>query len=134
MFAEYFIFTFHSEKVQVPEQKRATTQSFSRTDKVLEDLHSGEIFKNMTPPKHTKKERKKSSSSDSSYSTKIDRQISGTVPSMVMVQSIVAYLGTVEMPLMETHMVAPASLDAVRGCVQRLRQEQHIHQRVLFKV
>nr|CAB3265553.1 regulator of G-protein signaling 12 [Phallusia mammillata] len=85
----------------------------------------------MTPPKN-RGERKKSSTEDGNF--KHDRQLSDNLPSMVMVQSIVAYLGTVEMPMMDAHMVAQASLDSVRGCVQRLRLEQHIHQRVLFKV
>nr|XP_039274177.1 regulator of G-protein signaling 12-like [Styela clava] len=52
----------------------------------------------------------------------------------VFVQSIVAYLGTVEMMILHHEDIPNSSLAAIESCVQQLRREQHIHQRVLLKV
>lgn len=52
----------------------------------------------------------------------------------VFVQSILAYLGTVEITVAHGNDIPHASLSAIQACVQQLRREQHIHQRVLLKV
>ncbi|XP_076805564.1 regulator of G-protein signaling 12-like [Clavelina lepadiformis] len=113
-------------------QGEVTTPDFSRMDKVLEDLYSGVIFQNIiTPPGAT---NMKNFTKDNSKSMLRNSSSTTSIPDMVMRQSIVAYLGTVEMPLTESALIPQASLDAIRGCVQQLRVEQHIHQRVLLKV
>lgn len=51
----------------------------------------------------------------------------------VLLQSIVAYLGTVQL-YAKPKEIPSKSVSAMKSCIERLRREQHIHQRVVLKV
>ena len=86
----------------------------SRTEKVLEDLHSGAMFKKM--------------------STSSNSDVQAKQQDIILIKSVVAYLGTVELGKVSIDIIGESSFNTVHRCVQSLRNEQHIHQRVVMMV
>jgi len=105
------------------QEAQKSVLSFSRTEKVLQDLHSGVMFKKM-----------QSASSDDSTDGCQSKKSFRTLPNLVVMKSVVAYLGTVDLKDIELQFIEELSFNAVKGCVQALRMEQHIHQRVIMMV
>ena len=116
--------TFVSTGSSSYQEVQKTVSSFSRTEKVLQDLHSGVMFKNLHSTTSLDGETEKLNSN----------KLTNSLPNLVIVKSVVAYLGTVDMGNIELKFIEELSFSAVKGCVQALRMEQHIHQRVLMMV
>ncbi len=57
----------------------------------------------------------------------------GACASVILMRSIVGYLGTIGMPK-DTHLIPNTRLQAVRNCIRRLRIEKKVHTLVLFSV
>ena len=111
VFSKSFLFSDQSSL----KNEQNTTSSICHTEKVLQDPQSGVMLKNITNFK------------DVNSSVK-------TPSSFVMMKSVVAYLGTVEIECNGNSSIAENSFTAVQQCVDALRLEQHIHQRVVMIV
>lgn len=80
---------------------------FNRSEKAHQDLHSGLTSKN-------------------------ENESNANI--LEMMKSVVAYLGTINIGQIGFNLIPKHSFTAVQQCVDALRLEQHIHQRVVMSV